>query len=147
MTEEEERYKLYGIPGPSQYKAFSEFFNFFSENEFEFKERNIFCYYDIAKMEKMAELSNTDALSEICVLKYIDNLTNFDFSGQKQKKIVYSSGYSGKKYRLSAQRLFHNYSFSNKKALMFKSLRTRKQRKNTWTESAIWPKKPNPVSA
>ena len=97
MTEDEERYKLYGIPGPSQYEAFSEFFSFFSEDEFEFKDRNIFCYYDIAKMEKMAELSNTAALSEICVLKYIENLTKFDFPGQKQKKLVYSSGSFWKK--------------------------------------------------
>jgi len=29
MTDKEERYKLYGIPGPSQYEAFFEFFNFF----------------------------------------------------------------------------------------------------------------------
>jgi len=98
MTEKEERYKLYGVPGPSQYKAFSEFFKFFSEDEFEFKDRRIFCYYDIAKMDKLAELANIEALSEVvCVLKFLDNLTKFDFSGQKQKKVVYCSGSFWKK--------------------------------------------------
>ena len=84
MTKGEDFYKSYGIPGPSQYKAFNEFYNLFSKYEFEFLNKPIFYFYDMTMMND---------LSKIGTLEFIENLTKFDFdkAGQ-EKKVVFASG-------------------------------------------------------
>ena len=75
----EEEYKAFGIPGPSQYKAFSDLFSFFKDGEFELLKHENFYYYD-------SNLVNTQP--ERGIVEFIENLTSFDFAGQDRKVIL-----------------------------------------------------------
>jgi len=78
----EERFKDFGLPGPSQYKAFYELFNFFENEEFELLNQENFYFYDLTQ-------NNTQ--SERGIVELVENLTDFDFANQ-DKKIILSCG-------------------------------------------------------
>ena len=75
----EKEYKDFGIPGPSQYAAFSELFSFFQDDEFELLKHKNFYYYDSTPMKTKPERG---------IVEFIENLINFDFTGQDKKVIL-----------------------------------------------------------
>jgi len=78
----DECYKIAGIPCSPQYKAFSEFFNFFKEEELSFLGKEDFYFYDMTKIDNNSKLG---------LIEFIENLTKFDFKG-KRTKLIYASG-------------------------------------------------------
>jgi len=78
----EKKYKNFGIPGPSQYEAFSRFFSFFKKEELELLRHKNFYYYD---------LTPKNVQSEKGIVEFIENLINFDFANQ-DKKVILSCG-------------------------------------------------------
>jgi hypothetical protein len=57
-------YKSLGIPGPTQYEAFSELVSFFHKEEFEFFNQHNYYFYD---------LTINDDISEIGMVEFIKN--------------------------------------------------------------------------
>jgi len=83
----EKDYKDFGIPGPSQYKAFSDFFHLFKYEEFALLGKRNFYYYDITQK---------DPQSERGIVEFIENLTNFDFADQDKKVILACGSFWGR---------------------------------------------------
>jgi len=78
----EDEFKSFGIPGPSQYKAFNELFDFFEDEEFEFLKYNSFYCYDLTQKKMQFERG---------ILEFFEKLLDFDFIDQ-DKKVIFSSG-------------------------------------------------------
>jgi hypothetical protein len=91
MTNGEDFYKDFGIPGPSQYKAFNNFYKLFKDEENEFINKKIFFLYDLAMM---------DDLSNVGILEFIENLTKFNFDGQDKKVVIASGSFWAKKLHI-----------------------------------------------
>ena len=78
----EDEYEAFGLPGPSQYDAFSKLFSLFKNEEFELLKSKDFYYYDLTQ-------ENTQ--SERGIVEFIENLINFDFVDQ-DRKVIFSCG-------------------------------------------------------
>jgi hypothetical protein len=80
----ENGYKDFGIPGPSQYKAFSDLFNFFKNEEFELLRHEDYSYYDLTSKKTQLDRG---------IVEFAENLINFDFDVDNQdKKVILSCG-------------------------------------------------------
>jgi hypothetical protein len=83
----EKEFRHFGIPGPSQFAAFSELFSFFQEGEFELLKHRNFYYHDSALVKKPSERG---------IVEFIENLADFDFAGQDKKIILCCGSFWGK---------------------------------------------------
>jgi hypothetical protein len=81
-------YKDLGIPSPAQYEAFSKLVNFFENGIYEFLNQHNSYFYD---------LTIKNDLSEIGMLEFVKNLTEFDFTGQEKKVVLSFGSFWGKR--------------------------------------------------
>lgn len=61
----EENYRIFGVPGPSQYQAFFRFFQFFKDREEMVQKQDYIYMYDLLEMEQSSEPAMLEFLKNI----------------------------------------------------------------------------------
>jgi len=84
----EESYRILGIPGPSQYRAFCDFFKILSDEEFSVLKYSYFFINDLV---------NKDKDYESPIFEFVKNIKYYEFNKHK-KEVVFACGSFFKEY-------------------------------------------------
>lgn len=99
----EENFNILGVPGPSQYRAFYEFFKLLRDGEFSVLEQPYFFINDL-------DSCKNDKHYESPMLEFVKNIRNYDF-GRQKKEIVFACGSFFKDYPNARKKMIKYFNF------------------------------------
>ena len=99
----EDSYKILGIPGPSQYRAFCDFFKLISGEEFYVFKRP---YFYINDLDQCKDNENYESPT----LEFVKNIRNYDF-GRQKKEIFLASGSFCREYPNARKKMIVNLNY------------------------------------